>query len=493
MNAIEKLKLDELRSKNTLMFVALLISVSLEFIYTLVSGMFDKSPLYAIEVIGLSVFYVLFQKMVKQELFFPYAGLVVIYICTLVSILLFEGSIAIVVLLFFLSIASAIQFNRILFSFGFIFGFVLLILNGVLPSKDLTALQPHMNVIYITYILTGVLLFVLIKINKNQFSKLQDFFADFEVESERKEIQCNHLEQGISMIVENITKVNDQLKSHVSAQNELKIAVSEVSSGSQIQSEQISEIAEHAHETMKVMERMNGVSKELVKNSNQASLIANDGQNRVNQLSSEMDELQKIVEALNSNFTLLTNKIEETNHFTQTIKQITEQTNLLALNASIEAARAGEAGKGFSVVAQEIRKLAELTRNTTEKITGNLTELNATNVSALEQMTLSSDKLNSSVKSTSEVSTYFGQLTKLLQQLNTKFSDFESLSEDIKAKSTGVETSTTELAAIIEQASACLEEMSATIETLSNDNEQIASNINDTTTSADNIRKNFAN
>ena len=72
MNAIEKLKLDELRSKNTLMFVSLLISVSLAFVYTLVSGMFDKSPIYAIEVIGLSLFYVLFQKVIKKniEIFF---------------------------------------------------------------------------------------------------------------------------------------------------------------------------------------------------------------------------------------------------------------------------------------------------------------------------------------------------------------------------------------------------------------------------------------
>ncbi|MFC0270857.1 hypothetical protein ACFFIX_05265 [Metabacillus herbersteinensis] len=86
-----------------------------------------------------------------------------------------------------------------------------------------------------------------------------------------------------------------------------------------------------------------------------------------------------------------------------------------------------------------------------------------------------------------------GQLTNLLQQLNIKFSDFESLSEDVKTKSTGVETSTTELAAIIEQASASLQEMSATIETLSNDNEQIASYMNATASSADNILKSFAN
>ena len=53
---------------------------------------------------------------------------------------------------------------------------------------------------------------------------------------------------------------------------------------------------------------------------------------------------------------------------TEEILAISTQTNLLALNASIEAARAGEAGKGFAVVAEEIRTLADDTRETVEKI-----------------------------------------------------------------------------------------------------------------------------
>ncbi|MBS2905259.1 methyl-accepting chemotaxis protein, partial [Klebsiella pneumoniae] len=60
--------------------------------------------------------------------------------------------------------------------------------------------------------------------------------------------------------------------------------------------------------------------------------------------------------------------VEDVRIMADSIAEISEQTNLLALNAAIEAARAGENGKGFAVVAEEVKHLAEQTRDTVEQI-----------------------------------------------------------------------------------------------------------------------------
>ncbi|MBS5933852.1 MAG: methyl-accepting chemotaxis protein [Clostridiales bacterium] len=170
-----------------------------------------------------------------------------------------------------------------------------------------------------------------------------------------------HLNRSVDNVTTNVADVNANTNDISASMQELAASMEEVSStittvieNTVTVDDNISDMAEQSKSVMGYVEEMKKRAYEMKE--------AAEG-NKVS--------TSEIVSTIGADLQIAIengNKVENINELTGEILSISNQTNLLALNASIEAARAGEAGKGFAVVAEEIRQLADSSRNAATKI-----------------------------------------------------------------------------------------------------------------------------
>ncbi|PAQ13687.1 chemotaxis protein [Bacillaceae bacterium SAOS 7] len=248
----------------------------------------------------------------------------------------------------------------------------------------------------------------------------------------------NHLEKVVGDLghtMHTVRESNDTMSSQIGLMaadgeqqrinnNEVVTAMEEMAIGIQRMADSTAHVAETSTEMTELVQTSVDGSRSVV--------------TQIQQVESSVLTTGKYVQEMGQQF----RSIEE---MVQVITGIADQTNLLALNAAIEAARAGEAGKGFAVVADEVRKLAEMSRSSAEEIREHLQSFEGVTVKALAEMESSSNEVKSGTQAVIAIGQNLEKVLQAVLEVNEEIQDQSAVHEQMSASSEEVLASTEQM------------------------------------------------
>ena len=256
-------------------------------------------------------------------------------------------------------------------------------------------------------------------------------------EFDRLGAAVNNLTEQLGNLLGSVKSSSEQLQSQSST---LRNTIEQQSSSSERTEQETSSVAAAVEQISQTVIAMAGASEETNQLSYDAQAATDKGGVVITNALEALDQLSAMFNNIHDQLNALSDSSKQVDGVTDMISGLAEQTNLLALNAAIEAARAGDAGRGFSVVADEVRALAEKTVSATGNINSIVTQMQSQLKQTLSIMAQGQEQVNDSqqlggqaISEMDQIRELFSQVSNRNQQQSVSIEEIASTTQSIAA------------------------------------------------------------
>ena len=263
-----------------------------------------------------------------------------------------------------------------------------------------------------------------------------------------------------------IRQAGDSSLNVASAASELSTAALQVSESSQQQSEAASSMAAAVEEMTVSVSQITDHANGAEKIASESSALSREGGKVIGEMIAKMHEISRTVNDSSRIMEELTGQSEQISSIVMVIKEVADQTNLLALNAAIEAARAGEQGRGFAVVADEVRKLAERTAQSTLDISGVIEKIRHSIHAVMDSMRFGVEQVNQGMTQAEETVGAISRINTGSQQVVVTVNDISAALREQSMANNEIAQSVEKIAQMAEENNAAVNETAKTAHNL---------------------------
>ncbi|HJV46371.1 MAG TPA: methyl-accepting chemotaxis protein [Bacillota bacterium] len=287
--------------------------------------------------------------------------------------------------------------------------------------------------------------------------KTKDEIADLAEAFNHMALNLRQLIHQINTSAEQVAASSEELlattEQATQMTNQISSSIQEVAMGSETQVIHSKESAKAMEEVSSGIQHIAESSATVADSAQETTKLSIQGNQSIQRAIHQMDSIEQGTQNTLESVKHLTEQSIQIGKIIEVITAISDQTNLLALNAAIEAARAGEHGRGFAVVADEVRKLAEQSHNSADKIVELIHEVQKDTEVVNKQIANNANEVGLGKIVIHETGEVFQQILKAIEEVNEEIQEVSATSEQISANSQQVAASVDQLAEIAKEAS----------------------------------------